>query len=100
VHALLTVAIVIICLSLNARLSLIDGFATVPAAMLIATIPLSINGWGLREGAMIACLALAGVQASEAFVASVLFGVGQFVVALPGAAFWITGRATASKTSG
>lgn len=92
VHALITLCVIMIAAGLAAPVSLLDGFTLIPAAMLIATIPVSINGWGLREGAMIACLGLAGVSASDAFVVSVLFGIGQFLVALPGAIYWLTPR--------
>jgi glycosyltransferase 2 family protein len=95
VHVLVTVSVILIAASLHAPIAAADGFATIPAAMLIATIPISINGWGLREGAMIACLGLAGVSASDAFVVSVLFGIGQFFAALPGAAYWVFARKTA-----
>jgi uncharacterized membrane protein YbhN (UPF0104 family) len=92
VHGLLAVAIALIANGLGAPLSLLDALTTVPAAMLIASIPITINGWGLREGALIACLGLVSVHSSEAFAVSVLFGIGQFLVALPGAGFWIFAR--------
>lgn len=92
VHGLLTLSIVLIADSLGFRISLGDALATIPAAMLIAAIPISINGWGLREGAMVACLGLADVPESTAFVVSILFGIGLFVSALPGGAYWIFAR--------
>jgi uncharacterized membrane protein YbhN (UPF0104 family) len=92
VHALLTGSVILIADGLGAPINAADAFATVPAAMLISTIPVSINGWGLREGAMIACLALAGVRADDAFALSILFGIGQFLTALPGAAYWVFAR--------
>lgn len=92
VHGLLVTSVAAIAASLNAPIGPLDALATVPAAMLIAAIPISINGWGLREGAMIACLALAGVPAEVAFAVSILFGIGQFIVAIPGGAYWIFAR--------
>lgn len=98
IHGLLTTSVMLTAFSLGAQLSPWDGWATIPAAMLIATIPISINGWGLREGAMIACLGLAGVPASEAFATSVLFGFGQMIAATPGAAFWLWSRTAPATT--
>lgn len=97
VHLMLVISIVMIADSLGARIGALDALATIPAAMLIAAIPISINGWGLREGAMVACLGLAGIPASEAFIVSILFGIGQFIVALPGAAYWIFARKTGAR---
>jgi uncharacterized membrane protein YbhN (UPF0104 family) len=59
----------------------------VPLILLTMLIPLSISGWGLREGAAAGLLPLVGVGASDAFAASVAFGLVFAVSVLPGAAF-------------
>jgi glycosyltransferase 2 family protein len=51
------------------------------AAMLI---PLSVAGWGLREGAAAALWPLAGFAAEAGIAASVAFGLCALVAALPG----------------
>ncbi len=53
------------------------------AAMLI---PLSVAGWGLREGAAAALWPLAGLTAEAGIAASVAFGLCALVAALPGLA--------------
>jgi hypothetical protein len=47
-------------------------------------IPLTISGWGVREGAAAALFPLAGTTASEGFAASVAFGLVLLVAVLPG----------------
>lgn len=47
-------------------------------------VPLSINGWGLREGAAAALWPLAGATATAAVAASIVFGVAILLAALPG----------------
>jgi uncharacterized membrane protein YbhN (UPF0104 family) len=97
VHGLLVISIALFAAGLGAPLAPQDALAVVPAALLISTIPITINGWGLRESAMVAGLSLAGVPASLAFIVSILFGIAQFVAAAPGAAYWIFARKGAAR---
>jgi hypothetical protein len=50
-------------------------------------IPVSISGWGLREGAAAALLPLSGVSPSGALAASVAFGLTFAASALPALVF-------------
>lgn len=95
IHAFVVVSVVLIARSVGLPLGLIDGIATVPAAMLVAVIPITINGWGLREGAMITALGLVGISPAEALVVSVLFGAALLLAALPGAAAWLAVKGAA-----
>ena len=58
--------------------------ALVPLILLTMLIPLTVSGWGLREGAAAALFPIAGVSASGGFAASVAFGLMMIVAALPG----------------
>ena len=60
--------------------------------MLISTLPISLAGWGVREGAMVAALTFVGVETSEALALSILFGLTLLVVSLLGAIFWLIKR--------
>ncbi len=67
----------------------------VPLILLTMLVPITISGWGLREGAAAALLPLAGATASASLAASVLFGLVALVAVLPGLAFvWRQPRAT------
>jgi hypothetical protein len=57
--------------------------------LLIAAIPLSIAGWGVRECTMIIAFAYAGLPESDGLVVSVLLGAALFAVGLLGGAVWI-----------
>ena len=86
VQALVVLSIWLISQSVSdVRLSLLDTFATVPPAMFVSLMPISINGWGVREGAMVFSLGLAGVAGADALVISLAFGLLLIVVSLPGA---------------
>jgi glycosyltransferase 2 family protein len=60
--------------------------------LLIATIPLSIAGWGTRETAMVLAFGYAGLPESDGLVVSVLLGIATFAAGLPGGIVWILDR--------
>lgn len=56
----------------------------VPLILLTMLVPITISGWGLREGAAAALLPLAGATASASLAASVVFGLVGLAAVLPG----------------
>jgi len=71
----------------------------VPLVLLTMLIPITISGWGLREGAAAALLPVAGAAASASLAASVAFGLVALVAVLPGAAVvWLRSHDAVSKT--
>ena len=68
--------------------------ALVPLILLTMVIPISIAGWGLREGAAVVLLPLAGATASEGLAVSVTYGLTFLISVLPGIVMvWATPRA-------
>ncbi len=64
--------------------------ALVPLILFTMLVPLTVMGWGLREGAAAAFLPLAGATASEGLAASVCFGLTMLAASAPGlVAVWI-----------
>jgi len=61
-----------------------------PPVLLVATIPVSIAGWGIRESTMIVAFAYAGLAQSNGLTLSILFGIVSFVVGVVGGVVWIT----------
>jgi uncharacterized membrane protein YbhN (UPF0104 family) len=56
-------------------LGLLDCLLLVPPALLLSALPISINGWGVREGALAAAFALVGVPMSDTVTVSILYGL-------------------------
>lgn len=69
--------------SLNFSLALV----LVPLILLAMLLPLTVSGWGLREGVAVALFPIAGFAAVEGLAASVAFGLVSLAVALPGLFF-------------
>ena len=71
-------------LSVGVALPFAAIIALVPLVLLTMLVPITISGWGLREGAAAALLPVAGIAASDALAASVVFGLLGLVAVLPG----------------
>lgn len=81
-------------MALAIDVSVLDCLVLIPPVILVMTLPISIAGWGLREGAMVAAFGFVGVAEGDAFVMSILFGLINVVVALPGGLLWLKGGYT------
>ncbi len=80
--------------AVDLHLSFAAVVTLVPLILLTMLVPLTISGWGLREGAAAALLPLAGATASASLAASVVFGLVALVAVLPGlAVVWVRRRA-------
>ena len=71
------------------NISLFGMLLVVPITNLLMALPISIAGWGVREGVMIAGLGYLNVSAEAAFALSILYGLLMLVVSLPGLVDWI-----------
>jgi hypothetical protein len=91
-HLNLTFAVYVLAQGLAIEVSWLDCLALIPPVILIATLPISIGGWGVREGAMIVLLGLIGVAENDAGALSILSGLVGIVTALPGGIIWLLGK--------
>ena len=70
--------------SVGAPLPIMALFAVVPLVLFAMLVPLTISGWGVREGAAAVLLPVAGLSVAEAIATSALFGVSFLLATLPG----------------
>ena len=91
-HVNLAMVVWALALGLGAPVTLVDCLVLVPPVILVATLPISIAGWGAREVAMVTVFGLIGVSSPQATALSVLFGIATMLVALPGGVFWLMER--------
>jgi uncharacterized protein (TIRG00374 family) len=63
-------------------------FLVLPVIM-VTVVPISIAGWGVREGAMVAAFAYAGLPQSDGLIVSLLFGAGFLVIGIIGGLIWV-----------
>jgi uncharacterized membrane protein YbhN (UPF0104 family) len=88
VHIGVTFIVFAIAHGLGSTVGLVNCLLLVPPVMLVATLPISIAGWGLRESAMAGAFGLVGMPHSDAVTISLLFGLLFAAFSLPGAVFW------------
>jgi len=91
-HINLAMVVWALALGLDAPVTLVDCLVLVPPVILVATLPISIAGWGAREVAMVTVFGLIGVPSAQATALSVLFGLATLLIALPGGLFWLMER--------
>jgi uncharacterized membrane protein YbhN (UPF0104 family) len=89
IHALTAVLAWSVAQSIGAKIGVGDAFLLVLPVMLIATIPVSIAGWGVRESALVMAFSYAGLPAADGLVVSVLLGGVMFAAGLIGGAVWL-----------
>ena len=83
--ALCNIAAFVLCArAVGCVVPVADALVLVPLVLLSMLIPLTIGGWGLREGAAAAILPIAGATPAEALAASVAFGIAILLAAAPG----------------
>ena len=88
-HALSATAAWCLAKAVAAPLEWSQALLLVFPVLLIATIPLSIAGWGTRETAMVLAFGYAGLPESDGLIVSVLLGITIFAADLFGGVLWI-----------
>jgi uncharacterized membrane protein YbhN (UPF0104 family) len=69
-----------------------ESLILVPPAMLVTALPISVGGWGVREGAFVIAFGFVGIHPDSAFALSAVFGLTTMAAALFGGFFWIFHR--------
>jgi hypothetical protein len=85
-------AIWVVAVGLDVRIDLAMCFVLIPPVVFLAMMPISVAGWGVREGVMVAALSTVGVPATEALALSISYGLGLALLSLSGGALWILAR--------
>jgi uncharacterized membrane protein YbhN (UPF0104 family) len=63
-----------------------------PTVLFLSMLPISIAGWGVREGAMVGALAVVGVPTHQSLALSICFGLALVFISLPGGLVWFLSR--------
>lgn len=77
--------------ALGLRYDIMTYFAIVPPAIVLTVIPISVAGWGVREGALVSLFSLVGADKSAVLMMSLLYGLTLVIVGLPGLAVYLRG---------
>lgn len=88
IHILSISVVALLARAISLDVNWVALLIVVPVAILFMTVPISIGGWGVREGVVIVGLSYAGIPSEHALVLSILFGFSLLLTALPGGFFW------------
>lgn len=92
IPALAMLSVFAIGWALGLRYDLAAYFIIVPLAILLTLIPVSLAGWGIREGTLVALFSLIGADKATILAMSILYGLMQIIVSLPGFIIYLGGR--------
>jgi len=88
IHLLSILAMYFIGTGMNVGQSLLTFLVIVPPVILLTIVPVSIAGWGVREGAMIGLFAMVGADKTVVLSMSILYGLSVLITSLPGLYFY------------
>lgn len=83
-HLVSIAAIKVLADGMGASVGFYQMLLLMPPVMLMSMLPVSLAGWGVREGAMIFALGYIGIPQEQAFAISILMGLVSLLVSLPG----------------
>jgi len=88
-HIIRVLGVWMIARALNIDISFAVCLLLVPVALLLAMIPITVGGWGLRESVFVIVFSQVQITAVEATAWSVVYGLANLVSSLPGAGIWV-----------
>jgi glycosyltransferase 2 family protein len=89
VHFSALLAMFVLARKFGVEVDLLTQLAIQPSVIIVAMLPISLAGWGVREGSMVALFAAIGVAAPAVIATSLSFGLLVLVSTLPGLVFLI-----------
>jgi glycosyltransferase 2 family protein len=89
IHAITILATLALLAAVAPQHNLLLCAALVPIITLMAMLPVSIAGWGVRESIMVYGLGLANVPREAALIVSILIGLSLVTVGLLGGLTWL-----------
>ncbi|WP_415395862.1 lysylphosphatidylglycerol synthase transmembrane domain-containing protein [Sulfurimonas sp. CS5] len=92
VHLLTILAIYALALSIDFHMSFQIFLIAIPPVFLLTIVPISLAGWGIREGAMVGIFMLIGADETKVLAMSILYGLLLMIASIPGSYFWVKSK--------
>ncbi len=93
-HLLAMTAFYVLGISIGLDYPIQVYLALVPPVILLTILPISLAGWGVREGAMVGFFLLIGADKSRVLSFSILYGLLALACSLPGLVVYLGERKT------
>jgi glycosyltransferase 2 family protein len=88
-HTCALLMILLIATAIGAPAAWWQLLVLTPFPLFLSLLPISIGGWGVREGAIVVAYGLVGVTATESLAISLAFGAAVAAASIPGAIVWL-----------
>lgn len=88
IHSTFVCSAWLLAVALSIDIALLEMLLIVPITNLLVALPISIAGWGIREGLFIAGLAYLNISSEAALALSILYGLLMLIVSIPGLIEW------------
>jgi uncharacterized protein (TIRG00374 family) len=92
VHLFSVLTLYALALSIDLHMPFQIFLIAVPPVFLLTIVPISLAGWGIREGAMVGIFMLIGADETKVLAMSILYGLLLIISSLPGSYFWIKSK--------
>jgi glycosyltransferase 2 family protein len=92
IHLITIGAIMLFAWTIGLDIGYRECLVVVPIALIASAVPISIAGWGVREGVMVVGFGLYGIDPEKALIPSLFLGFATAVAALPGGCLWLNIR--------
>lgn len=89
IHLMVSISVWTLSIGIGLSVNLGVFVLLLPLVLLLSLLPISIAGWGIREGAMVTSLGFVGVDTASALAVSVLFGLTYILAGIPGGIVWL-----------
>lgn len=98
-HVNISLCVFLLATGLAVNVTWLDCLVLMPPVILVTTLPISIAGWGVREGAMTVAFGLVGVSQGGAVVLSLSMGLLGIIIMIPAGIVWLLGRRKGESVS-
>jgi uncharacterized membrane protein YbhN (UPF0104 family) len=101
-HLLTVLALYAFANAVGLNINFIHFLTVTPIALLLILVPISVAGWGVREGVLVFLLGLLGAPKEQVLAMSLIFGIVQLITRITGMILWAatpTDRRTLKKNT-
>lgn len=95
IHCIGAVCLWYLALAVGVETDYMTILGVLPIISLVQLVPISIAGWGIREGTVVALFSILGIDASLALLVSLIWGFSIACAALISGGIWVAGRQNA-----
>ena len=100
IHFITVLSMFVLTISLSIDISPFHLLWATPLTLLFSAVPITISGWGVREGLMVLSLGAVGIAYEASLALSILFGLMLALIVVPGLVFWIFNKSNKKMVNG